>query len=63
MGFITVGNYAKFLVALGGLAGVISSALADGSVSTPEITAIVSAAVAAVLVLFVSNAPASTNAS
>lgn len=47
----------KFYVALGGLLAVIAGVLADGALSSEDILAIASAAVAAGGVYFVPNKP------
>lgn len=52
----------KFLVALGALAGVVSSSLADGTVSGSEWAAIATAAVGAGLVWLIPNKPAPDSA-
>lgn len=48
-------KYRKFLVALGGAAALVASALADGVVASSETEAIVLALVSAVFVFVVPN--------
>ncbi|HSE44968.1 MAG TPA: hypothetical protein VLA89_06535 [Gemmatimonadales bacterium] len=51
-------RYSKFLVALAGTVGIISSAMADGVFTSAETESIVLAAVSALFVFLVPNKPA-----